>query len=269
MVCLKSQRGQGTTEYLLVLFLSVAIILGAIFQLNTAFRSWADNYFGEYLSCLLETGELPSLSGGSDGVCDQEFKSFSIADGRPALGDRIGEGGGSRDDDGESDESESPTPAATASADGGNSNSSGRSGFARGSRGSRFRASSPIADGDGKSNEKDQSGEVNFNTYNQGGRIVRIPIRDTDEIRRRRYREDQKDKERSKVKTDIASRENEREGAPQLIKKSTRKPAQEVAEDGFEWSFGNILRILIIIAILIALLLFLGGQALQVSKSLD
>ena len=268
---MRNQRGQGTTEYLLVLVLSVAIILGAIVQLNTAFRAWADNYFGDYLTCLLETGELPSLGGGTSGACDGSFKPFSIADGRPALGGAIGEGGGGggSKDDAASNEGNKPT-SPSAAADGGAA-ASGSISLSRngGRRGTRFkvRNSSDIdSDSKGKS---DQSGQVAFNTYDQNNRVVRIPIRETEAMRRRRYAEDQKDPERTKAKTDKALEGDERSGAPTLIRRQIRKPTAEVEDTGFEWSFGNLLRILIIAAILIALLLFLGGQAMQVTKSLD
>ena len=267
-----NQRGQGTVEYLLVVLLSVAIILGAIFQLNTAFRAWADNYFGDYLTCLLETGELPSLTGGSDGLCDQSFKPFSIAEGRPAVGDGIGAGGGSGGSSNDQNESEQESSEATsaggasASADSG---SRGAGGFRASNRGgTRFRVRAQPGDADG-ANGSDQAGAVTFNSYDQGGRVVRIPVRETEAMRQRRYREDQKDPERTKARTESSLAGDEREGAPVLIKKASRKAASEAEEEGFEWSFGWVLRILIILAILIALLLFLGGQALQVTKSMD
>jgi hypothetical protein len=266
----RSQRGQGTTEYLLVLFLSVAIILGAITQLNTAFRSWADNYFGEYLTCLLETGELPTLSGGSSGECDGAFQPFSLAAGRPALGNAIGEGGNDSSD-GSGEQEGQPPPSATAGADAGDESSTSisRGGLGRSGARSRVRSSSSVGSDEDGSSKSDQSGQGTFNTYDQGGRIVRIPIRETDAIRKRRYAEDQKDKQRTKARTDKPLSGEEREGAPVLMKNKTRKIAAEEVDDSFEWSFGNLLRILIILAILIAILLFLGGQALQVTKSLD
>lgn len=266
-----NQRGQGTTEYLLILFLSVAIILGAIVQLNTAFRSWADNYFGEYLTCLLETGELPSLGGGSDGACDGSFKPFSLAEGRPALGNAIGEDGanGNGDKNGAAEQEAAPPTVASGSSDSGGAAASG--GFNSSRRGgTRFKARrSTGEDGDGAGGAGSESGSVAFNSYDSENRVVRIPIRETDAMRRRRYQEDQTDKERTKTRTDKALSDGEREGAPVLIKKSVRKPTSEVEDDGFEWSFGNLLRILIILAILAALLLFLGGQILQISKSVD
>ena len=272
MDSVRNQRGQGTVEYILILTLAVAIILGAIVQLNSAFRVWADNYFGEYLSCLLETGELPSLSGGApDSLCDEAFRPFSLAEGRPAVGDPIGSGGSGSDEDGgeDSDGQGRARPATTSSSDSGSQNDQAYS--RRGnSGGRRIRVSSSQGAGS-QSGEgaTDESGQVTFNSFNQGGRVVRIPIRETAAIRQRRYREDQKEKERARVKTTAEGSSQERDGAPQLIKSTVRKTASDVPDTGFEWSFGNLLRWLIIIAILIAILLFIGGQALQISKSLE
>ena len=98
---LKNQKGQGTTEYILILVVVVAIALGMIYQFNDAFRNWMDGYFGEYLACLIETGELPAIggTGGAPGSCEAQFEPFSLAAGRPALGDGVGEGEGSSSED--------------------------------------------------------------------------------------------------------------------------------------------------------------------------
>jgi len=83
---MSNERGQALAEYILMLTVSVALILGLMFEFNTAFQSWANNYFGDYLTCLLETGELPSIGGspGDSGVCNQFFAEFSLKNGRPS-----------------------------------------------------------------------------------------------------------------------------------------------------------------------------------------
>lgn len=57
-----------------------------MFEFNTAFQAWANNYFGDYLTCLLETGELPTIEGspGDSGICGQFFEPFSLKNGRPS-----------------------------------------------------------------------------------------------------------------------------------------------------------------------------------------
>ena len=92
---LRSQSGQGIVEYLLVLVVTVSILLGAIYQFNSAFKSWAQSYFGDYLTCLFETGELPIIDGtpGDSGECNSLFKPFSFTGGRSYAGAN-GSGGG-------------------------------------------------------------------------------------------------------------------------------------------------------------------------------
>lgn len=83
---LLSDSGQAVIEYLLILVVTVGITLGVVLQFNKAFQTFADNYFGNYLACLLETGELPSLGlDGPDnvGICNEEFQAFSFTAGRP------------------------------------------------------------------------------------------------------------------------------------------------------------------------------------------
>jgi hypothetical protein len=79
----RRNRGAGTVEYILMLSV-VVISLGMLRQFNEAFAVYVKNYYEDYLTCLLDTGELPSLGyEGAQGDCDAEFKPFSLADGRP------------------------------------------------------------------------------------------------------------------------------------------------------------------------------------------
>src|SRR5262245_37470345 len=84
---LRSRKGQGTVEYLLVLSV-VLILLGMLRQFNESFRSFVQNYYENYLTCLMETGELPSLgNSNSESECDAEFQPFTFAAGRPPRTD--------------------------------------------------------------------------------------------------------------------------------------------------------------------------------------
>ena len=58
------------------------------------FRSFANSYFGDYLQCLLETGELPRFGAfasdnanntASGNICDTSFEPFTLSMGRPAT----------------------------------------------------------------------------------------------------------------------------------------------------------------------------------------
>lgn len=96
---LNSQSGQAVIEYLLVLIVTIGILLGVMYQFNEAFKKYVQSYFGEYIACLLETGEMPSLGGGdgiSSEICSASFEPFSLKDGRPFIssGGSNSEGGG-------------------------------------------------------------------------------------------------------------------------------------------------------------------------------
>lgn len=79
-----NSKGQALTEYVLFLFLVLAMAFGVLYQFNSAFRVFAEGYFGDYLSCLLETGELPNLGTTNTSLqCDAAYEPFSLAKGRP------------------------------------------------------------------------------------------------------------------------------------------------------------------------------------------
>ncbi len=268
---LSNQRGQGAVEYVLLLGLTVAIVLGVILQFNNAFKVFANNYFGDYLTCLLETGELPTL-GGSGGSGECQIKEFKLTDGKTSDDkDSKSGGGGSGDDkDGSDEEKEAPkkTSAGTASVD--NSASSSTSVGTRARNGTRFAArSSGSKDENGNPKSDEDSTSANFNSYDRNqGANKRFLVVESEEKRKRRI-EEKTDKIRTKVKSDKTLAE-ERQGAPLLQKVLKRTPASDASGDsGFEFSFGNILRWLLIIALIIAIVIFIGGQILQVSKSVD
>lgn len=265
-----NQRGQGAVEYVLLLGLTVAIVLGIILQFNNAFKVFANNYFGDYLTCLLETGALPTLGGPdlSGGEC--QIKEFKLGDGDTGDGTGGNGGGGGGNDEGENDASEAPkkNPPATASADGNSAGSASVGSRAR--NGTRF-AARPSGNGDekGNPNSDEESTSANFNTYDRNKEgSKRFLLVESEEKRKRRL-EDKKDKSRTKVKSDKTFADG-RQGAPLLQKVLKRTPASDASgDDGFEFSFGNILRWLLIIALIIAIVIFIGGQILQVSKSVD
>ena len=90
-------QGQGTTEFILVLLLTVGIVLGAALQLNQSFASFARNYFGDYLQCLLRRGELPALGiqDPTASTCNANYQPFTLAEGRPFVGYNVTFGSGS------------------------------------------------------------------------------------------------------------------------------------------------------------------------------
>lgn len=267
------QSGQALMEYILVMIVVVAIILGGLYQLSSAFQVWANSYFGEYLSCLLETGELPTLgSSVTTGECAQSFQQFSIANGRPLVnsnnpgGEAQGGGGAnSSGDDGQSGR-RTTTSSSVESGPGGVA-SSRRTG-----RSNRFRA--------GRSGAEKTGSNINRETRGGGGaagpiasgggdgRPKRIALGgSTDRYGRRGKTDKGEDEKRTKTKA-LEQVANEKVG-PKLIPINRKVASNEQAPEVDDFTFGSFLRYLVIAAIIIALLIFFGGQILQVSKSME
>ncbi|MBX3020609.1 MAG: hypothetical protein KF799_02940 [Bdellovibrionales bacterium] len=265
-----NQKGQGLVEYLLVLVVAVAIIMGGIWQLNTAFKEWANNYFGNYLACLLETGELPSIggTGGDSGLCNQLFEAFSIDKGRrlkevSGTGEQQaaqGSGGGSR-------EERRGTPVAPGAVNfgGGRAFSGGSGNFGGSSGRSSMRVqSSSTSTYTGNTASSDYGGG-----YSATNRRLSTQTKDRldtqfafDETRERQQR-------RTVASTpnrgkDENAQRKERAG---LNSQAAKKAAGEAPDSGF--TIADFIRYLIIVGILLALLIFIGGQMLQIGKSME
>ena len=82
LICQKNrvrEKGQAVIEYLLILILVVSIILGILYQFNDAFKKFINGYFGDYIACLLETGELPSLGGMGAPIRESAMPNLKIS----------------------------------------------------------------------------------------------------------------------------------------------------------------------------------------------
>lgn len=262
------QAGQALLEYILVLLVVVGIIGGVIFQLNTAFRIWANNYFGNYLVCLLETGELPSLGAPDpNSECAQEFQAFDVQSGDTLTGEGVGEGDGSGGGGGRA-----------AVAPGSNGSVGGRPGARSGrnfGRANRFRARGGGAgvdgegDEDGISRESNRTGPGYIDGYSSdSGRPKRFATRG--EIKRRgRARQEKEEEAKKKPKAKNVEGGPETRAGPELIPVANRSLAKVDAVEVDDLSFGGFLRYLVIAGIVIALVIVIGGQILQVTKSME
>lgn len=277
--------GQATVEYVLVLIVVLVIILGLVFQFNDAFRNYARNYFGAYLQCLLEQGELPNLGAQNAGsTCDQEFQPFNIATGRVPLFDgasrtpgQLGTNARGNQNPKEESEGDGPTSASGGNdADGGgrpsrfSSSSSGSASIGGSLRPSRFQ------DGGSSSDEKTADGGSKGPTTR---RVVRrnadgTPLRGERQIvesGRQTYFEASKVEEEALKEDKSLSQERFEQTAQtrkQTFEQQTQnRKIQSVEEESL--TFSNFLRYLLIAAVLIAVILFLAGQFMSISKSME
>ena len=268
-----SQAGQTLIEYVMVLMVVVGIILGALYQLNTAFQVWADSYFGSYLVCLMETGELPTL--GAPNVtseCRELYREFDLQAGDPLVGERVGENeaGPPGSGDGSSEGSAAAAPS-------GNAENSGfaRSRFAANRNGtsSRFRrrgGGDGEDDEDGISREGSSGGGTTTDgfSYDEGG-PQRFAVRGNTNKGRRGTRKDEKEEGEKRTKAKNVEKGEEQIAGPKLFKIDRAPDRSDETVEIEELGIGGFLRYLIIAAIIIAVVIFLGGQVLQISKSME
>lgn len=276
-----NNRGQAMVEYVLILIITVSLILALVTQIFKPLQGFLQSYMGDYVACLLETGELPSL--GSDEAnpateeCNAKFDKATWAGGRPSTGSGSGAG--------TTNPNTNPTNPSSSSSDSGGSSSGSRGGTYAGSSsragGSTFRAPGRAPTGiDGaSSSSKEKTVEIalegggsgGFFAGSNGGTYAGRAARKTRSIGLAGLSEaDKKKLERKEIsgrQTLVAT-----DGFSPPQKKSTVKPPSEkpmVLEDDKPMTIGNFIRYLFIAGIIIALVIFIGGQALQMSKSFE
>lgn len=261
-----SQSGQATVEYILLVAISVALILGLMTQIYRPFSNWMNNYMGEYLECLLDVGELPTVGGSSaSGECNSRFEAFTIADGRPAAN-----GPGQRDKNSEEDpNSERNTNRSNSTSSGGGAGVAGTP--RRNSIGQRAGADKMGGtNGDSVVVEKLSdtkyfrargSSSTNLSSTSSSGQG-----RDTWTMPRSRTGEKEVKETSVAVQTgDFNSSQGKIK--KMIIKQPERKVTSE--DESVPWSFGQYIKMLLIILIVVAIVLFLGGQIMQISKSME
>ena len=263
------RSGQGAVEYVLLLVITVGIILGLMNQFYKPFNAYLKNYMGAYVQCLLDVGELPALGWDStEGVCNSEFEPLST-NGRPPIS------ANTRTPPNPNDDRKDPAARANSANDSG-------SGSGRKSPGSRTLvggSGSSGTDGAGAGQEKVQKIPVEL----EDTRYFRVGQVGPNESQSRAKRvravgiegligseKDKLDREQVRIKRLGAFEDMGAEGKPKKMRvkpPSERKVAS--AEDDAPWTFGKFIRMALIILLIIAIVLFLGGQALQISKGMD
>jgi hypothetical protein len=276
-----TQDGQAVVEYILVLIVTVGLVLGGVYQLNSAFKAWAKEYYGDYLACLLETGDLPLIDGGTgdSGICNQLFKAFSLADGRPLATaggttfSPVNPGGANT-----SPAQEGPRGGGFGGGSGsGMREGAGGSGSGTNSLNNSWARSSAGKSGNGKSGSGSGSGNSASDTGDTS--VSKFGnIRTNSKAAEKKERLDthfafDTDREPKQDRVLASTRKSpppEGQSAGKLIVHAKRiKADSSSGGDDSSMSFGNLLRYLIIAIIVIALAVFFGGQILQISNADD
>lgn len=262
----QNNAGQAMLEYILILVVTVTLLLSLMTQIFKPLQSFLKAYMGDYIQCILETGELPALGGEtritdeSDG-CNARFEAATLAAGRPPR------------------DSERSSAAAASGRDSRRERSSG-GGAGGGStvgRSSNFGSSRPprsaSSERGGAGSTKvveislGSTGEAGFfkkptssaysnNSAQQPKTVVVYGVSNSD---------DYKEKPSGPSAPRVVAGGLTPEAAKKIPVKPPPKPGVE--EEAAPWSFGEYLRYFLIALILIAFILLIGGQAFRLAKS--
>ncbi|WP_413582980.1 hypothetical protein [Bdellovibrio sp. HCB288] len=270
---LKSNRGQAVIEYVLILVITVSLILMLISQIFKPFQAFVQSFTGDYLACLLETGELPKLGQESDMECKFSFQNVS---GEFKNNPSSANSNSSNSESSSKDAEKSKSSSSSSSGSSGGSTYAGSQSRNRGSNYiSRSRTPSSGIDGSGQQSGKvveialEGGGAGGYFQSNNGGysvqvgrRVASVPITGlTDDERKKLEKKANAGSKTTAVQSDGF--------APQKKKIAVKKPEPKIdlPKEEEAVTFGNFIRWLFIAALIIALVIFLGGQALQFSKS--
>lgn len=291
-----SEAGQALLEYMLVVVITVAILVGLASQLFSPLQKFLQAYMGSYVECLLETGELPGTLGGdydtaTTSDCRGKLKAaFAALDEGNGSGSKSTKGGGGSSGDSssasdpnkDSDKSDSAAGGANGSSEARNGSSSQSGSGSGGSssllrRNGRKRSKSEGMKGGGD-DKKVQSIPLNeFYSGNGGRGGVRIHT-----IRRGERHvipmgslSDEELKIIKQGSSETSSRITVQELGEPRVKKipilmnDNSKKDKSSEEPETSLGIGGFLRYLLIAAIIVAILVFVGRQAFQMSKSFN
>jgi hypothetical protein len=270
----RDPKGQGVVEYILLIVVILAIALIIMERLFKPMNKWAKNYIGDYIYCLLDQGELPSL-GGTETTrdCDQGFDSFTAENGRPSKSSSSGSGSSDATKNRSGSNGSTAGGGISSRTQGGRSKSALGSGFDNGA-GARGKGATSFDAGSGDSSRRRggrYGGEGIYYSPKERGKAGSY-----NSILGILEREQEKIKKREEKVTAVGRLDKNSEGGSALAKSKKSFPYEppkpkKVDDDigQLDWSFGESFRSLLIIVILIVLALFIIGQLAQMSKSME
>ena len=221
-----------------------------------------ESYFSDYIGCLLETGELPTLgsaNGINSGICDAQYEAFDIASGRPPKQTGSGARGSSNNRSVQPVRGRNRRRGGRVSAGGGAPNAEGGA----------QKTNAPARQALRKSGSKtpEEAGESRRRGVTPSGVKKRKVIKISSSLLRRRGLTSQEAARAIETNKKRLGSSKLRRKLVQKLDLQKKTAPQVAIEAG--WSFSNILRWFLIILIVIALILILGFQAMQVKKSMD
>ena len=264
-----SESGQGILEYILVLVIILVVILGLVYQFNRKFRLYAEQFFDGYIACLLESGELPGVGGSS---CEEEMKTIADMQAKGLLKFPEGAGGGGGDGKNAADQkapedaARDRAPARTETVGGGGRTTN----WGNFGRNSGSGNSTPVGRTDAAKKDSETVGysalaanSGRFGNYSNPTQRVNTTYVNGDGVA---------DDDPKKGKPPVAKTDKKSEDARALkprraIEDTRRRSVASIDVNEGEFSFGAMIRWLIIAALILAIIIFFGGQLLQIMRS--
>ncbi len=266
-------------EYILLLVIILSVALADSAALFKPFDKWARNYIGEYIFCLLDEGELPSLGGESTvSECNANFDNYTFGEGRPPRS-----GGSDSDSDSGGSSDQGSRDRLRRSRNTGGDNADGAAGRMGRNRRSAMNLGAGFDNGagSGRGSPVDVTGQYassRSNNRTSFGRSYRYEVtpRGVAYIGITGYLAQEQEKiKRREEKVRSVGRASETasgfaRGKGRNVTSELKPPPDKAPEIGeVDWSFGEMFRMLLIIVIIIALVLFVGSQVMQISKSME
>ena len=265
---LNSESGQGAVEYILIVVITMVLILGLVYNFNYKFKAFAEQYFGSYIACLLEVGELPGNQGG---VCAEEYQTIAQQTGKQLLkfppSSPIASAPKSASSPPSSSSSSSPARGEALS-----SNSRQTSNFnnAGGSGSGRERSSNV----NGAGSKKDANASGYATLYSSNGSYDRGTANGQG-VSGKKYYMSSGDGEEEDVgkkavsKTDKKSANNNALKPKRVSQDAVRRIASTGEVVDSQFTFGAFIRWIIVGALILIIVIFFGGQLLQIMRSRD
>lgn len=289
-----NRSGQAAVEYVLLIVVVVSLVLG-LKNIFSSFNDFMNAYIGDYVVCLMEYGELPSLgvgdsdqkkhTDGSGRSCNQRFADFNFGSGRPPIARGVAQGatksandnastGGTKDSNYKSsksggDRSEKARQLRSANKSspyGGQINRSGGYGTADADIDNGNKKVRILPDEDlSRGLKKERYSAMTKASQNSGGKYKAITGDLAAQIEKNSGRKPRSNVERIRS---IASESESRVGPrKRLFTPPTSIALQEKADGASDIGFGGIIRWLIIAAMVLGIVIFFGGQILNYSNS--
>lgn len=250
------QRGQAMIEYLLVVIVSVLIVGAMVEKMWKPFDDFVRAMMGTYVQCLLETGELPTFGAAN---ANAECKPYKWGDKSAELKEK--EKKEDKDDADKAPQGPSSKPGVSV----------GRVADSRKAFniGPSTQATQGVDGGIKVQNDAAGSSKNEgafFSASSGGGRRQRA-VAITGEVAEAVIKKEAK-KQEAKTSTPVADNGGYAGGSKKVaLKPPPKREKIEEIEVSQSWDVSQIVKIVIVAAIIILIFVLLGGQILQVSKN--